>query len=530
MGNSESPIPHETFGRYVLYAPIANGGMASVHPARLVGAEGFHRLVAAKRLHPRFATDAEFVSMFHDEARIASKIHHLNVVPVLDLEICGGEVLLVQEYVHGVPLSQLQRIARETDSPIPVPIVAAILGGTLAGLHAAHEAKDESGQALHIVHRDVSPQNVLVTLDGIPKVLDFGIAKATTSSHHTRAGVFKGKLAYVAPEQIRIEHVTRRADIYAVGVVAWELLTNRRFRTQGDDADFVAALFRAPAPSILEVLEPERARFDRASWTLLEALAPIVSRAMDRSADQRFATAEEMFRALLVASRTATTLEVAEWVRSTAADCIEERERVLAANDESWRRISLEPGSAGSIRTGFGWGDTIRPSLRMPMVQTAARKLREWTGPRSLAAVAGAIGVVGILLGTSIAGRSSTPSAKDVHGAAVAPLPASAFETLRPSPAPAPTQAASQAPPVPPPSSPAVPPLVSAPQVSRPSGAPVSRPRFDSRPRTAAPSPAPQSPPMAPSTPPPSVYAPKGECDPPFVFVGTKKVFKSQCL
>src|SRR5580693_7860209 len=150
------------FGRYVLYAPIARGGMATIHIARLVGADGFSRIVAAKRLHPQFTEDPDFVAMFRDEAEIASKIHHPNVVPVLDIVLDGEEVVLVQEYVHGVPLDRLFRAACAASEAIPLRIVVGILSGILSGLHAAHETTDETGRPLGIIHRDVSPQNVMV--------------------------------------------------------------------------------------------------------------------------------------------------------------------------------------------------------------------------------------------------------------------------------------------------------------------------------------------------------------------------------
>src|SRR5690349_20464126 len=172
-----SASPPRTCGRYVLYPPIAHGGMATVHTARLVGAEGFSRLVAAKRLHPQYTDDPEFVTMFHDEACIASRIHHPNVVPVLDVVVSGNELILVQEYVHGVPLSQLMKVAHTENRPIAIDIAIAVLCGVLAGLHAAHEVRDEAGEPLEIVHRDVSPANVMISVDGVPRLLDFGIAK-----------------------------------------------------------------------------------------------------------------------------------------------------------------------------------------------------------------------------------------------------------------------------------------------------------------------------------------------------------------
>jgi len=189
-------------GRYALYAEIAAGGMATVHFGRLLGPVGFSRTVAIKRLHPQFAKDPEFVSMFLDEARLAARIRHPNVVPTLDVVATQGELFLVMDYVQGESLSRLIRAARERGHRIPPRIVSSILTGALHGLHAAHEAKNERGEPLNIVHRDISPQNVLVGSDGVPRVLDFGVAKAAGRVQTTREGQLKGKLAYMAPEQI----------------------------------------------------------------------------------------------------------------------------------------------------------------------------------------------------------------------------------------------------------------------------------------------------------------------------------------
>src|SRR5262245_10952128 len=162
-------------GRYALYGRIASGGMASVHFGRLFGAAGFSRVVAIKRLHPQLATDAAFVSAFVDEARLASRIRHPNAVPVLDVVTEGDEVLLVMEYVHGEKLSTLLRLSSEKREPVPIPIASAVICDMLRGLHAAHEATSADGAPLGIVHRDVSPQNVLVSAEGSALVADFGI-------------------------------------------------------------------------------------------------------------------------------------------------------------------------------------------------------------------------------------------------------------------------------------------------------------------------------------------------------------------
>ncbi|MDB4937049.1 MAG: serine/threonine protein kinase, partial [Labilithrix sp.] len=344
----------ESFGRYLLYPAIARGGMATVHTARLVGAEGFTRLVAAKRLHPQFTDDPDFVTMFHDEACIASRIHHPNVVPVLDVVVSGNELILVQEYVHGVPLSQLMKVAHTEQKPIAIDIAVAVLAGVLAGLHAAHEVRDESGEPLEIVHRDVSPANVMISVDGVPRLLDFGIAKATTSTHHTREGVFKGKLAYMAPEQLRMDRIDRTADVYATGVLAWELLVNRRVYDGRHEIAFVTAVMNGELPAITNALAESRKTMDDGRWEALVALEPIIARAMADRAEDRYATADEMLRALLDVRPSATSMAVAAWVRSAGAEFLDKRQKTLAANEESWRRTSLYTPSSGMQRVTTG--------------------------------------------------------------------------------------------------------------------------------------------------------------------------------
>ncbi|MCA9588320.1 MAG: serine/threonine protein kinase, partial [Myxococcales bacterium] len=238
--SGSSPGEARVVGRYALYGALAAGGMATVHLGRLLGPVGFSRTVAIKRLHAQFAADPEFVSMFLDEARVAARIRHPNVVPTLDVVTTDGELFLVMEYVPGESLAKLTRAVRERGERIPLPVMSAIMVGTLLGLHAAHEATDERGEPLHIVHRDVSPQNVLVGTDGVAKILDFGVAKAAGRIQTTREGQIKGKLAYMPPEQLRGGDVTRKCDVYAAGVMLWELLTGQRLFS-GDNEGAVVA-------------------------------------------------------------------------------------------------------------------------------------------------------------------------------------------------------------------------------------------------------------------------------------------------
>src|SRR6202034_3666008 len=211
MASSLGPSRMRVVGRYALQQEIAAGGMASVYLGRMCGPVGFSPIVAIKSLHPQFAKDPEFVRMFLDEARLAGRIRHPNIVPVIDVHAEGDELFLVLEYVHGESPARLVRASRRVDAPLPLPLAAAILGDVLQGLHAAHEAKDERGQPLGIVHRDVSPQNVLVGADGVARVLDFGIAKAKGRLYTTQDGRVKGKLSYMAPEQLRSDPVDRKS-------------------------------------------------------------------------------------------------------------------------------------------------------------------------------------------------------------------------------------------------------------------------------------------------------------------------------
>ena len=238
-------------GGYELGAAIAEGGMGTIHLGRRRGPGGFSRSFAIKRLRPHLADDPGVVAMLLKEARYAGAIRHGNVVPVLDIVVDRGEVLLVMEYVHGASASQLWKLARP--QPVPASIAIAIAIGALRGLHAAHEARDERDVPLGLVHRDVSPHNLLVGVDGITRVTDFGIAKAMhVAAPATQAGRVKGKLRYLAPEQRLGESVSPRTDVYGVAVALWELLTGRRLWDGETDQEIMfRALRERPRPASL---------------------------------------------------------------------------------------------------------------------------------------------------------------------------------------------------------------------------------------------------------------------------------------
>ena len=348
MSDRHQPI---TVGRYLLHRKIARGGMATIHIARLMGDVGFSRIVAAKRMHPELAEDKDFVSMFLDEARIASKVHHRNVVPVLDVVTMGEEVVLVQDYVHGAPLSQLLRTSCEAKTHVPVPVAAAIACQVLAGLHAAHETVDEMGTPLHIVHRDVSPQNIMVATDGSARLLDFGVAKASVAAHVTRKGTFKGKLGYSSPEQIRGE-ANPQSDIYSLGIVLWELLVGHRLHgnTHGEAA-LIAEIMAGKTQTITDALADEKSWVGSYRWSQLEALEPIIRKALDVNHRRRWATAADMEEAIAAAVPLASATDVSAWLRAVGKDFLDGRDRMIAEEEASWRRTLAMTAAAVPIAT-----------------------------------------------------------------------------------------------------------------------------------------------------------------------------------
>jgi eukaryotic-like serine/threonine-protein kinase len=223
-------------GKFEIVALLALGGTAEIYLARIGGAAGFEKYVVVKCLHDHLADDAEFVKMFLDEARLAAHLDHSNIVQTMELGNHEGRYYMVMEFLAGLSLAMIIRRASErmADTRIPVPVVLNILAQSAAGLHYAHE-KAMNGRALNIVHRDISPQNLVVSFEGVVKLVDFGIAKAEMRETRTRSGTIKGKFAYMSPEQCVANNVDRRTDVFALGVIAHELLTGRR-------------LFKRPSP------------------------------------------------------------------------------------------------------------------------------------------------------------------------------------------------------------------------------------------------------------------------------------------
>jgi serine/threonine protein kinase len=341
-----SRTPPTRVGRYAIYGQFAKGGTATVHFGRLVGPGGFARTVAIKRLRPSFVDEPEFTRMLIDEARLVARISHQCVVPTLDVLVYRSVTYIVMEYTRGVPLSLLFARARARGQRMDPCIVAAVVANALHGLHAAHEARDELGRNLGIVHRDVSPQNILVGVDGVARVLDFGIAKAVTATQATRSGYVKGKFAYMAPEQLAGTNVDRRADVFATTVVLWELLTGERLFGGGSITGAIKKITRGrdePPSSYASQVGAE--------WDALTL------RGLQRDKELRFATAREMALELEASSPMAPASEIGEWVLDLAGD-------VLAARDAELREIealsTTDPESPAddadevTSATGFG--------------------------------------------------------------------------------------------------------------------------------------------------------------------------------
>jgi serine/threonine-protein kinase len=278
--------------RYQPCFEIASGGMATVFLARSANGSGFHRFVALKRIHPHLLADRAFTEMFVDEVRVVSRIVHPNVCSVFDYEAEGDQFYIVMEYLMGEPASRIVKAMRRQTHPPTVDracaLVARIIADACEGLHAAHELPDSIGDPLGVVHRDISPQNLFVTYDGAVKVVDFGLVRTANSQHKTKTGVLKGKFAYLPPEAIAMKPLDRRADVWGLGVVLWELITMKTLFSTVNDVDTLMAVSNAaitPPSTVRPGVPP--------------ALDAIVLRALARNPDERYATARELAQDLV---------------------------------------------------------------------------------------------------------------------------------------------------------------------------------------------------------------------------------------
>ena len=332
----EGPAVPALVGRFELGRRIGVGGMAEVFVGRQAGVGGFERRVVVKRIHPNLAHDAEFVHMFLEEARLAARVAHPNVVAVVDAGKAGEDYFLIMEYVPGRDLGFLVNAAKRRGVVVPTGVACRIVADLCAGLHAAHAYKTEDGRAVPIVHRDVSPGNVLVSMDGTVKLTDFGVAKASDSASRTRAGVVKGKLYYLSPERVAGEPGDARSDLFAVGIVLYVLLTQQHPFQRPNDHQTLRALRHAELP------DPRPVRGD-----VPAALDRILLRALAKDPADRFQTARALGHEIELAcvenGVRASTLDVGTWVRA------------LVGEDE------ILPGGAGGLVPEGGWIELSSP-------------------------------------------------------------------------------------------------------------------------------------------------------------------------
>ncbi|MEZ4248362.1 MAG: protein kinase [Polyangiales bacterium] len=377
-------------GRYEVLTQLASGGMAAVYVARAKGVAGFERLVAVKVLHPHLAYEEEFISMFLDEARLAARIRHPNVVGTLDISDTEGDgFFLVMEYIEGDHLGALLAAAARAGERLDTSIVARIVLDALHGLSAAHDLIDEEGDRLELVHRDISPHNVMVGVDGIGRLTDFGVAKAEKRLTSTRAGHFKGKLAYMAPEQASTGHADQRSDLFAMGILLWESLTGRRLFRADNNAATLTKILQDPIPNVSDLV-PDLAPFDE-----------VLSRALARDPEARFQSAEEFAEALErvardnggIASVRGVGAEVRKWLAE---------------------KLETQRGRIKEAMTHLGHADVTETALPVPRDGSLSSISR--SGPRP-------VGAVSPVSPDAATATGSLAGARSPLGVPLAPLP-----------------------------------------------------------------------------------------------------------
>ncbi len=399
-------------GKYELLAELATGGMATVYVARDLGVPGGERLVVIKRVHRHLLKEPTFREMFQDEARLASLIRHPNVARLLDVIEENGELVLVLEYIESVSLSTLQRHVTAAGETLPPAVASRLVADILLGLHAAHETRDVRGNSMHIVHRDVSPQNVVVSADGVAHLIDFGIAKAAVRAAETTGGVVKGKLAYMSPEQAKGVETDRRSDVFSAGVVLFEAMTGRRLFPDGEGggSDLLLRI-------LLEPIELP----SKVTPGLPPALDAVTEQALAQVRDERFPTAAAFHDALVRAVPPASAADVATIVdRACGALMRQRRTEILRLLESSAQGDGLRLGAPSPVPTlAAPEGDPLNTSaatkVATVMETTAARRgLSPW-----LYAVALGVAAGGALLWADFGGAHS--AAREPSSAAGAP-------------------------------------------------------------------------------------------------------------
>jgi serine/threonine protein kinase len=409
------PLPGELLGPYRLIFELASGGMATIYLALADARAGAHRLVAVKRLHRHLVDDASYRTMFLDEARIASQIRHPNVGAVFDYGDQGGSPYIVMEYLAGESLAAIwSALPRDVSASVKqrrARLAAKVAADVCEALHAAHELRSSAGDRLNVVHRDVSPENLIVTYDGVVKLVDFGIASAAQQEHLTEAGVVKGKLAYIQPETLRGERPDRRADIFSLGVVLWELMTGERLFRRDSALETLQAVGQALVPAPSSVLG------------VASELDSIVLRALAADPNERFASAREFGKELNAAIGStgchAGTAQIAEWMDELFPDgrAKQEQLQVVATLYEPFltdaRKWSTKPCDVDdqAVTLAMATRAITLPATRYrPAAASSRRAARRWWQPMTAFALGSLLSAVMFLATKAMWPKDDRPS------------------------------------------------------------------------------------------------------------------------
>ena len=366
---------HPTFGRYELLKRLAGGGMGEVYLARQRGIDGFQKLLVLKTLLPHLCEDEEFITMFKDEARVTAQLIHPNICQVFEFDQAGGVYYMAMEYLRGEDLRKLWRACEQRGMPLPVPLICRIVADAAAGLDFAHSLRDARGQPYRIVHRDISPQNVLVTFEGGVKIIDFGVAKAAGRAQHTRTGALKGKYSYMSPEQVSGQSVDNRSDIFALGIVLHELLTGRRLFKADSDVQTLARVRECNVPPPSEI-NPQ----------LPAGLDSIVLRALAKEPRERYGTAQEFRLAIeewLIQGRmSASSAHLAEFLKRIYAERLSLEARLGPLLGEAAFQGAVPGATPPRHPTPPAIEPTLKQRAEAPTALTPSRMSTESDAPR----------------------------------------------------------------------------------------------------------------------------------------------------
>jgi serine/threonine protein kinase len=360
------------FGKYILLKEIEVGGMAAVYLAKAQGIGGFEKFLAIKKIYPQLSRSEDFVQMFISEARIAVELTHPNISHIYDLGEVDGDYFIAMEYIHGKDCYRLIKRCQARGRRIPIGLVCHIVLQVLEGLEYAHRKKDLAGTPMRIVHRDVSPRNVLLSYEGGVKLIDFGIAKAATLGEHTRVGTIKGKVNYMSPEQARGEELDARSDLFSAGLFMYELIHQVKLFAGGSEIKTLDLIRECKVPSIREQ-----------NPNLPDEIERILMKSLAKEREHRYASAQEFARDLqqfmarndiVVGSSL-----LSEFVRDAFSAEVSAEEREL----EAFRQVTME--STDSVKSGGGAVRVRRPrSLRESAGEGAAADRRHSQLPRRL--------------------------------------------------------------------------------------------------------------------------------------------------